>query len=620
MFSVPGQPPRRLTDHPGLDYDPVVSPDGRWLVFCSERRGSPDLYALDLKNGGGPRLLIDSDALEDQAAFSPDGKSLAFVSTFSGNADIYLLPFRPDKTVSMTHARNVTRHPRGDFRPAFSPDSRRLAFSSDRDSPINTSSAIGRIRDGDIYTTELKNGRVERLTDAPGWDGSPAWSSDGATIAFYSQRDTKSAARQQLTTVQAWGDPQAKIWLMSADGSNPRSLTSHETLALSPQFLPDGRIAYSRKTKEGIWQIVSTQADGSGPRVESDSSTNSYWRPVRGPSPGSIIVHASLTPGVPQGQRMSFDATFREGSPTMAGAPFLKKLPDRNIELYPLRKFTSILHPRKDLVLEHGRGGLFVSSIDGLQRRQVFQFGPGQSPSTGFHWSASGEWIAFTQGGASFKPETDADIWKVKADGSQPQNLTPKSPGNDSHPSFSGDGKLIVFRSGRTGTFDLYLMHADGTNVRRLTSDTANDLYPVFSPTANKIAFLSNRDTQSNVYEIYLMDLDQNGSPGRVRRLTRNDAQEGHMAFSYDGKWLIYASDEGGINDEEPLVQSVVWGGQSYGEMYAYRIEDGKVIRLTHNKWEEGIPSWERAVNSQSEVQTSLGAGLGARDSNGVGR
>ena len=39
LFTQSGSVPRRLTDYPGLDYDPVVSPDGRWLVFCSERRG-----------------------------------------------------------------------------------------------------------------------------------------------------------------------------------------------------------------------------------------------------------------------------------------------------------------------------------------------------------------------------------------------------------------------------------------------------------------------------------------------------------------------------------------------------------------------------------------------------
>jgi Tol biopolymer transport system component len=127
-----------------LDYDPVVSPDGRWLVCCSERCGNPDLYALDSQRSRDFRLLIDSDFLEDQAAFSPDGKFIVFVSTFSGNADIYRLPFRPDRILSMKQAENLTHYPGGDFRPAISPDGHMMAFSSDRGLPVTVRGAITR--------------------------------------------------------------------------------------------------------------------------------------------------------------------------------------------------------------------------------------------------------------------------------------------------------------------------------------------------------------------------------------------------------------------------------------------------------------------------------------------
>src|SRR5690349_18281275 len=46
LFDTPASAPRRLTADPALDYNPVFSPDGQWVVFCSERRGNPDLYAL----------------------------------------------------------------------------------------------------------------------------------------------------------------------------------------------------------------------------------------------------------------------------------------------------------------------------------------------------------------------------------------------------------------------------------------------------------------------------------------------------------------------------------------------------------------------------------------------
>ena len=69
---------------------------GRWVVLCSERRGNPDLYALDLKNGGQPRLLTDNDSMEDAPAFSPDGRRIVFVSTRDGSADIFTMQFDSD--------------------------------------------------------------------------------------------------------------------------------------------------------------------------------------------------------------------------------------------------------------------------------------------------------------------------------------------------------------------------------------------------------------------------------------------------------------------------------------------------------------------------------------------
>ena len=114
-FDRPGEPPRRLTTDPGLDYNPVVSPDGRWVVFTSERAGSPDLYALDLEQAGTPVRLTASDAMEDAADFSPDGRTLVFVSTRTGNPDVYSMRFDPEDPDAGRDAVNLTRHAAGDY-------------------------------------------------------------------------------------------------------------------------------------------------------------------------------------------------------------------------------------------------------------------------------------------------------------------------------------------------------------------------------------------------------------------------------------------------------------------------------------------------------------------------
>jgi Tol biopolymer transport system component len=627
LFERTGATPRRLTTDPGLDYDAVVSPDGRWMVFTSERRGGPDLYALDLESEGQPLLLLDSDALEDQAAFSPDGESIAFVGSAAGNAEIYLVPFRPRRTSSMDDARNVTSNTGGDFRPAFSPDGSKLAFSSDRDLPVEALNPITRFRSGDIYVLDLAAAALpQRLTDSPGWDGSPAWSADGRSIAFYSERNSAN----RLPGIN--GDQPASIWIMNADGSQQRALTSVETTALSPAFLPDGRIMFARRPaitvtgaprgaasaaalanmyEDGAWEIVSVAADGSDERIESGSSEQNFWEPARGPLPGSFVAHGAAPHAA--GNSSLTDGSFGgRGSVLAENAPVRRVLPDRDIDLYPLRYSSAVLKPNEDLVLyalTPPGAQLSISTIDGRNQRVLQRDGEPIALTVdiaGFRWSRDSEWIAFTQiagGGApgARSPGAAFEIWKMRADGSDARSLTPGSTGYSGYPSFSGDGKRIVFRRGTNpiANIDLYLMNNDGSNVRQLTNDPANDLFPSFSPTTEQIAFLSNRaNPQSSAYDVYLMELNADQTPGSVRAVTRNDVQEGHLAFSYDGRWLVFASEMGGLNDEEPLVRSVQFAPQSYGEMYAYRIEDETLVRLTHNKWEEGVPSWEAAVDA----------------------
>ena len=101
---------------------------------------------------------------------------------------------------------------------------------------------------------------------------------------------------------------------------------------------------------------------------------------------------------------------------------------------------------------------------------------------------------------------------------------------NEGMSTFSPDGKRIVFRSSRNGNMNLYLMDADGRNVRQLTNGPWRDNFPVFSPDGKAIAFSSDRDGPKDIrgnrtFDNYILQLNPDGTPGSLQRLTTDPAR-----------------------------------------------------------------------------------------------
>jgi Tol biopolymer transport system component len=568
-FDRPGEPPRRLTTDPGLDYNPVVSPDGRWVVFTSERAGSPDLYALDLERGGEPVRLTASDAMEDAADFSPDGRTLVFVGSQSGNADVYSMRFDPGNPDAEGAAVNLTRHAAGDYNPAMSPDGTQILFSSGR-APNDAAGPLPAAGDeaSELYLMRADGTNVRRLTRHDGWDGSPAWSKDGQAVLFYSERD---------------GEP--RIFEMPLDGTVPRALSQADRGALSPVAGPDGRVAFTSRHGDR-WNVVSVEADGGGLRVESDE-TRDYWGPTFdasgrvvafGPGPtGSAPLIASDVPG-----------------PFLVHPTRSMDLPDRTLALTGVRGYLPTLHPSgEEVATSEAFVRLVVSRLDGSGKRVVFDPGHGdgyrgaESPWWPA-WSRDGNWLVFGVGAPFGGPSDDVNIWKSRPDGTDAENLTPDSGANDALPQLSPDGGQIVFRTMRDGNAEIYVMNVDGGQPRRLTHHPATDTMPSFSSKGDRVAFTSLRDDD---YEVYLLELNAEGGAGRLERLTHSPGRDMHPRFSPDDQWVIFTSERGGLNDELPLTQ-VVFQPQPYGEIHAIRLSDRHVVRLTHNKWEDGPADW----------------------------
>ena len=161
-------------------------------------------------------------------------------------------------------------------------------------------------------------------------------------------------------------------------------------------------------------------------------------------------------------------------------------------------------------------------------------------------YSPDGTQIVFRGDLDLAEPSGDEELYVMNADGTNVRQLT--SNGDfDSAPAWSPDGRKIAFEKAAAGTFvpgvpdepgkeaeekDIYVMRADGTHVGRLTNSPGLDEGPVWSPDATKIAFSSDRDSQQ---EIYVMDAD--GSD--PRRLTDNPARDESpdwQALPFDGR------------------------------------------------------------------------------------
>jgi TolB protein len=170
---------RPLLPNSGFEYNASFSPDGKWIIFTSERGGSADIYRVH-PDGSGLERLTDDPAYDDQGALSPDGKQLAFVSSRgAGSADIWVLDLYTKRVQNLTHSP-------ANFRQSWSPDGKWIAFSSDRNTPVR--------RDGErfeqshavsIYLMRADGTDVRRITSADKFAGSPKWSPDGERIVFY---------------------------------------------------------------------------------------------------------------------------------------------------------------------------------------------------------------------------------------------------------------------------------------------------------------------------------------------------------------------------------------------------------------------------------------------------
>jgi Tol biopolymer transport system component len=492
----------RLTDDPAFDDQGVLSPDGKTLAFVSTRGGRANIWLLNLSSRRLQNLTAGSSG-DFRPAWSPDGEWIAFSSdrdtqplktnfSSSHTTEIYVMRRDGSNTRRITTSTGATVGT-----PSWSPDGSRIVFSLVASSEFVKIIAPSRLHgDMQLVSVDWKTGQRSVLAEGPSEKWFPRWLSTNE-VAYVSgglrggidRTHGLAGARGEFGNPSWSPDRRSMVFHRDTKPSWPpfepsRSLDAGFQLVrtgLFPSYSPSGDQFVCNTAFAGIAHnaIAVMTADGKNRRVLFEDPQKSALSPVWSPR-GDLIAFGlgEFFPMLPRLQANTAQIAIID-----ADGRGMRTLTAEGEQA----GFPSWSPDGTRLVYRSYRKGLRI--ID-LATESIVELTNGPQSDNFPAWSPVGDRIAF-----SSDRDGDYEIYTIRPDGTDLKRLT-HTPGNDAHMAWSRDGQWIAFTSTRAGFMDeallhpynaqpngdIYVMRADGSDVRRLTEDQFEDGTPGWAP------------------------------------------------------------------------------------------------------------------------------------------
>jgi Tol biopolymer transport system component len=268
----------QLTNDPAIDWCPVWSSDGRFVYFSSDRGGAMNLWRIAVDQSSGKAtspptpVTTGVQASASLSRFSKDGSRMAFRSRVASINPV-AIPFDPATNragvpVVLDGSNNIRVPSDGSL------DGTQIAYFS-----------IGG-RQEDIFVGPANGKSIRRLTDDPARDRSPAFTRDGQSVVFYSNRDG------------VWA-----IWSIRIDGSNLRKIAGLEGGAVYPLASPvEDTVIFSASEKDlGVFSVPFSggkTSSLSGTKTSEGSFFPTAWSRDGGRLCGPLVSASGRTSGI----------------------------------------------------------------------------------------------------------------------------------------------------------------------------------------------------------------------------------------------------------------------------------------------------------------------------------